>query len=202
MNICTCWHGHDFSISPYAQLGHPTPIKMQQLVSSLFRLSNLSCELCHLGKQSRSSFPNRVSQCVSFLFSLVHSNISGPSHVKSNLGFQYFVTFIDDFSRCIVLFLKKHCFELFSIFQSFLMKLKINLEFEFESYIVIMPVIIFLIFLTLFMKSHGIIHQTSCACTPQQNGDVEHKNRHLVETTRTVGFLNGFGVMLFLVHVI
>jgi len=36
------------------------------------------------------------------------------------------------------------------------------------------------------MKSHGILHQTSCACTPQQNGVVERKNRHLVETTRTL----------------
>jgi len=37
-----------------------------------------------------------------------------------------------------------------------------------------------------FMKSHGILHQTSCAYTPQQNGVAERKNRHLVETTRTL----------------
>jgi len=36
------------------------------------------------------------------------------------------------------------------------------------------------------MKSHGILHQTSCAYTPQQNGVVERKNRHLIETTRTL----------------
>ena len=34
-----------------------------------------------------------------------------------------------------------------------------------------------------FMKSHGILHQTLCVYTPQQNGMVERKNRHLVETT-------------------
>jgi len=33
---------------------------------------------------------------------------------------------------------------------------------------------------------HGILHQTSCAYTPQQNGVAEHKNRHLIETTRTI----------------
>jgi len=33
------------------------------------------------------------------------------------------------------------------------------------------------------MKSHGILHQTLCVYTPQQNGMVERKNRHLVETT-------------------
>jgi len=37
-----------------------------------------------------------------------------------------------------------------------------------------------------FMASHGILHQTSCAYTPQQNGVAEHKNKHLVETTRTI----------------
>ena len=37
-----------------------------------------------------------------------------------------------------------------------------------------------------FMPSHGIFHQSSCAYTPQHNGVVERKNRHLVETARTL----------------
>ena len=36
------------------------------------------------------------------------------------------------------------------------------------------------------MSSHGILHQSSCAYTPQRNGVVEHKNRHLVETAHTL----------------
>ena len=39
---------------------------------------------------------------------------------------------------------------------------------------------------TSFMSQHGIIHQSSCAHTPQQNKVVERKNRHLVETARTL----------------
>ena len=35
------------------------------------------------------------------------------------------------------------------------------------------------------MSLHGILHQSSCAYTPQQNGVVERKNRHLVETARS-----------------
>ena len=35
-----------------------------------------------------------------------------------------------------------------------------------------------------FMSQHGILHRSSCAHTPQQNGVVERKNHHLVETTR------------------
>ena len=37
-----------------------------------------------------------------------------------------------------------------------------------------------------FLSSHGILHQSSCAYTPQQNGVAEHKNHHLVETARTL----------------
>ena len=36
------------------------------------------------------------------------------------------------------------------------------------------------------MSSHGILHQSSYAYTPQHNGVVERKNRHLVETARTL----------------
>jgi len=36
------------------------------------------------------------------------------------------------------------------------------------------------------MASHGILHQTSSAYTPQQNSVAERKNRHLMETTRTL----------------
>ena len=37
-----------------------------------------------------------------------------------------------------------------------------------------------------FMSQHGILHQSSCAHTPQQNGVAERKNRHLIETARTL----------------
>ena len=37
-----------------------------------------------------------------------------------------------------------------------------------------------------FSSSHGILHQSSYAYTPQQNGVTELKNRHLVETARTL----------------
>ena len=36
-----------------------------------------------------------------------------------------------------------------------------------------------------FLTSNGISHQISCLYTPQQNGLVERKHRHLIETTIT-----------------
>lgn len=36
------------------------------------------------------------------------------------------------------------------------------------------------------MHSKGIIHQSSCPHTPQQNGAAERKHRHIVDTARTL----------------
>jgi len=90
-------------------MSHPSLAKMQQPIPSLSKLSSLSCESCQLRKHSYSSLPSNVSQCA-FLFALIHSNILGLSRVQSNLGFQYLVTFIDDYSRCTWLFFNKKSF--------------------------------------------------------------------------------------------
>ena len=39
-----------------------------------------------------------------------------------------------------------------------------------------------------YLISNGIIHQTSCVNTPQQNGVAERKNRDLLEKTRAIMF--------------
>ena len=40
--------------------------------------------------------------------------------------------------------------------------------------------------LSSFLSSQGILHQSTCPHTPQQNGITERKNRHLVETAGTL----------------
>jgi len=112
--------------------------------------------------------------------------MSGAHRVISPLLIPNIVTFIDDFSRCTWLFLMKNRSELYSIFQQFYQEVKTQfgvsirslrsdnakeyLSHQFQN----------------FMSSNGILHQTSCAHTPQQNGVAERKNRHLIETTRTL----------------
>lgn len=39
-----------------------------------------------------------------------------------------------------------------------------------------------------FLRTNGIIHQSSCFETPQQNGIVEQKNRHLLEVAWALMF--------------
>jgi hypothetical protein len=41
-----------------------------------------------------------------------------------------------------------------------------------------------------FFKTRGIIHETTCVGTPQQNGVAERKNRHILETARSLLFEN------------
>ena len=39
-----------------------------------------------------------------------------------------------------------------------------------------------------FFRKHRILFETSCVDTPQQNGRVEHKNRHILNVARTLRF--------------
>ena len=70
-------------------------------------------------KHTRVSFPQRLDQRTKSHFEFVNTDIWGPSRVESTLGFRYFVTFVDDYSRCTWLFLMKTRAKLFSIFQKF-----------------------------------------------------------------------------------
>ena len=39
-----------------------------------------------------------------------------------------------------------------------------------------------------FFLEHGILHQTTCSYTPQQNGVAERKNHHILEVARALSF--------------
>ena len=80
----------------------------------------------------------------------------------------------------------KNRVELFSIFQKFYAEIQT----QFNISIRVLPSDnareYFSAPFTSFMSQHGILHQSSCAHIPQQNGVVERKNRHLIETVRTL----------------
>ena len=50
---------------------------------------------------------------------LIHSDVCGPMQVDSVWGSRYFVTFVDDYSRCVAVYFVKHKSELFEKFKAF-----------------------------------------------------------------------------------
>ena len=117
-NSCSL-HSTDAPLLIHSRLGHPSLSKFQKMVPHFSSLSSLACESYQLGKHTRVSFSKRLNNRAKSHFELVHTDVWGPCRTASTLGFQYFVTFIDDYSRCTWLFLIKNRAELFSIFQKF-----------------------------------------------------------------------------------
>jgi hypothetical protein len=84
------------------------------------------------------------------------------------------------------LYLLKHKDEVFSVFKSF----HIMVQTQFSAKIQVLRSnnggeYVNQQFQTYF-QNHGLLHETSCAQTPQQNGLAERKNRHILETARAL----------------
>ena len=104
----------------------------------------------------------------------------------STLGFQYFVTFIDNYSRCTWLFLMKNRAELYSIFHKFYAKILTQFNISIRVLRSDKAGEYFSAPFISFMSQHGILHQSSCAQSLQKNGVAKRKNGHLIETDRTL----------------
>lgn len=77
------------------------------------------CITCLEGKQTRIPFPTEGTRAQNKL-ELIHSDICGPMEVQSFGGARYFVTFIDDFTRKVFVFILKNKSDVFEKFKEFL----------------------------------------------------------------------------------
>ena len=112
------------SVSPklvHECIRHPHLTKIKKMVPKLSSLQTLECESCQLGEHVRYSFRKFCESRCNSAFSIIHSNIWGPSCVSS-FGFKYFVTFIDEFSKCSWIYLMKDRHEILFILWLSLMK--------------------------------------------------------------------------------
>ena len=89
-------------------------------------MPKLSCESCQFGKYHKT-FSSMVVNYYSSPFGVVHTDIWGPTRVKSVFDFSYFVTFIDDYSRMTWLFLMKDRSEILLFFKDFIKRIVYNL---------------------------------------------------------------------------
>ena len=173
------------SITWHARLGHPHPRALELMMPNL-SVNHLECEACILGKHCKTVFPTSETvyeKC----FDLIHSDV-WTSPCISRDKHKYFVTFIDEKSKYTWVTLlpsKDRVLEAFINFQAYVTNqynatvkvLRSDNGGEYTSHA----------FKNHLMK-HGIVHQTSCPYTPQQNGVAERKNRHLMEVARSMMF--------------
>jgi len=139
------------------------------------------CDTCEIGKKHRESFPTGKSWRMKKLLKIVHLDLCTveiPTHGDNN----YFITFIDDFSKKMwVYFLKQksEACNAFKMFKAFAEKqngckvkaLIIDKGQEYLSY-------------TIFFEKHGIQHQLTTKYTPQHNGVTERKNKTIMDMVR------------------
>ena len=174
------------------KLGHPSD---RVLVSALPNLSSCisiknkhvqhHCKHCLIGKMHKLPFESSQFHSTQPL-ELVHSDVWGPAPIPSSNGYRYYILFVDDFTHFNWLYLLKHMSDVFTTFKTF----KATVENQFSTQIKFLRTdcggeYTFNEF-NAYYASIGITHHLSCPHTPQQNGIVERKHRHIVECALTL----------------
>uniref|UniRef100_A0A2N9HE34 Integrase catalytic domain-containing protein n=1 Tax=Fagus sylvatica TaxID=28930 RepID=A0A2N9HE34_FAGSY len=167
----------------HSRLGHPSHKVLTTLFPSLQCNSSLSpihCKHCLASKMHKLPFPvsNKKSTA---LFALVHADLWGPAPITSFTGFRYYLVLVDDFTKFTWTYLLKHKLDTFSIFTQF----QAMVQTQFSLPIQVLRTDCGGEFISnefnQFCANKGIIHQLSCPHTPQQNGTVERKHKHLIQ---------------------
>ena len=144
-----------------------------------------SCETCIKAKSHRSTYLANDNKKLA-LFDLIHTDVWGPSPIMSKSGYRWYLSLTDDCSRMTWLYLLKTKAEVKKVFKDFITMVKT----QFETNIKVIRSDNGTEFvnqeLQLFFKENGILHETSCVGTPQQNGVAERKNRHILEISRAL----------------
>ncbi|KAJ9561573.1 hypothetical protein OSB04_006733 [Centaurea solstitialis] len=77
-----------------------------------------NCESCLSGKITKEPF-NKDNERASDLLEIVHTDVCGPFSHEARGGYQYFITFTDDFSRYGYVYLVRHKSESFEKFREY-----------------------------------------------------------------------------------
>jgi len=167
------------------RLGHPA-LQTVNFVLSKFQLPVLSnkapapCNVCPQAKGHQLPFSASQTSICNPL-DLIYSDVWGPSPTISINGNRFYVSFVDAFSRFTWVYpiqSKSDVMQVFLNFQSIVERL-LNAKIksvqtdwggEYRN-------------LHKYFQSVGILHRGSCPHTHQQQGCVERKHRHLIDTT-------------------
>jgi transposase InsO family protein len=170
----------------HRRLGHPSLSYMKKLFPELFlnnEITSFNCDVCILAKQSRSVYHTHL-YVPSNPFTMVHSDVWGPSRVTTLNGKRWFITLIDDHTRLTWVYLMKDKSEVETVFKQFYEMIKTQFHTQIQILRSDNGTEYFNQYLGGYLIEKGIVHQSSCVKTPQQNGVAERKNRHLLEVAR------------------
>ena len=173
----------------HRRFGHASTgaLKHLSFLSSIVFPDLPQCDVCPIAKQSRLPFPSS-SIHTSAPFELIHVDLWGPYNHECHTNSRFVVTIVDDFKRATWTHLISQKSQTLTVFTTFFKMvtvhfhttvgtLRTNDGTEFRS--------------TAFQDLHrryGIAHQRTCVYTPQQNGVVERKHRHLFQLARALLF--------------
>ncbi|XP_019242470.1 PREDICTED: uncharacterized protein LOC109222582, partial [Nicotiana attenuata] len=175
----------------HQRLAHVPFVRMKGIFaisSSLSSKQQFPCEICPMARQTRLPFPDSSIHST-HPFQHIHVNSWGPYHTPTYSGSRYFLTIVDDFSRSTWTHLMGSKSNAFSLIKAFVAMVKTQFHITIQtirsdnalelggSYSAIS-----------YFSDNGIIHQTTCPHTPQQNGVVERKHRTLLEAYRALLF--------------
>lgn len=109
------------------------------------------------------------------VFYLLHLDVWGPFHVQTFDGYRLFLTIINDHSRITWVYLLKLKSDVFMILNNFIQLVKTQFHktikvVRFDNGTEFVNTHCHILFST-----HGIVHQRTCAYTPQQNEVVGRK---------------------------
>ncbi|CAL5338710.1 unnamed protein product [Camellia sinensis] len=172
----------------HSRLGHPNFQYMCHLFPSLClnkKSLDVQCEVCELAKHRRTSFP-KSNYKPTKPFTIIHSDVWGPSRIPNRTHTKWFVTFIDDHTRICWVYLLKDKSEVRSVFINFYAMIQTQFHTKIQILRTDNGTEYFNHTLGPFLQENGIIHQSSCVDTPQQNGVAERKNRHILEVARAL----------------
>ncbi|KAL4368164.1 hypothetical protein GQ457_05G014050 [Hibiscus cannabinus] len=187
----TVVNSSDSSMLWHARLGHSSSSTMNKL-SQLHCNSSQSdhikhCGVCPLAKQSRLPFPISSSR-ESIPFSIIHIDLWGAYRVSTHSGHRYFLTIVDDHSRMTWVYLLRFKNDAIVVLKQFIAYVQTHFSVSVKTIRSDNGSEFFNTEGKEFFSSKGIVHQSSCVHTPQQNGVAERKHQHLLNVARALKF--------------
>nr|GFA14572.1 hypothetical protein [Tanacetum cinerariifolium] len=141
---------------------------------------------CELGKAKRKSFQTKLTPISKRRLQLLHMDLCGPMRVASINGKRYVLVIVDDYSRYTWTHFLRSKDETPEFLIYFLRLVQRGLQAQVRVVRTDKGTEFLNQSLHAYFAAEWILHQTSIARTPEQNGIVERRNRTLVEAARTM----------------